>query len=625
MTVDSTRPADKPGLEIPHATIRFAGDSGDGMQLTGTQFTNTSAVFGNDVSTLPDFPAEIRAPAGTVYGVSGFQLHFSSEDIFTPGDELDTLVVMNPAALKVNIRDLKAGGILIANEDGFTGQNLKLAGYDANPLDDPALDKYKKITVPMTQATVRACEELGVVGRDAQRCKNFFALGMVCWLYNRPLEPIIEFIESKFGKDGSLRDANIRVLRAGFYIGETQELFQNNFRVKPAKLPPGTYREIRGNEALALGLIAASTLAKKQLFYASYPITPASDILHELAKYKEFGVRTFQAEDEIAAVCSAIGSSFGGGLGVTASAGPGIALKGEALGLAVMLELPLVAINVQRGGPSTGLPTKTEQADLLQALYGRNGECPMVVIAPRSPSDCFDMGLMAIRIATQYMTPVLLLSDGYIANSAEPWLVPDVADLEPIEITHPSEPNGPDGEFLPYARDEKLARPWAIPGAPGLMHRVGGLEKEDGSGNVSYDPENHQHMVDTRAEKVARVADILPAQPVFGDPGGDVLMVGWGGTYGAIREANARLVEEGYRVANIHIRYINPFPKNLGEILSRYKLVIVPELNSGQLRTVLRSTFLVDAVGLNKVQGRPFMVTEIMDFVKSEMSKKGLR
>ena len=606
-------------VDLPHATIRFAGDSGDGMQLTGVQFTNTSAIFGNDISTLPDFPAEIRAPIGTVYGVSGFQLQFSSSEIFTPGDELDTLVVMNPAALKMNLRDLRAGGIIVANEDGFTEQNLKLAGYTSNPLTDGSLARYKLHAVPMTSATVRACEELGLAGRDAARCKNFFALGIVSWLYSRNLEPIVQFIETKFAKNDLIREANKRVLHAGYYIGETQELFSNNFRVAKAKLAPGTYREIHGNTALAIGLITAADLAKKTLFYGSYPITPASDILHELAKHKAFGVKTFQAEDEIAAICSALGASYGGALGITASSGPGIALKGEAMGLAVMMELPLIIINVQRGGPSTGLPTKVEQADLLQAINGRNGECPMPVIAPQSASDCFFTAIEAIRIATKFMTPVIILSDGYIANSAEPWRVPDASKLEPIEIDHIDRPNGEDGEYLPYLRDEWLARPWALPGTPELMHRIGGLEKKDVAGTVSYDPENHQRMVDLRQAKVDRVADFVAPAEVMGDPDGDVLIIGWGGTYGALREATRQLNATGRRTAHLHLRHLNPFPRNLGEILEKFRdrQVVVAELNKGQLRSLIRARYLIDAKGLNKVQGRPFMVGEVVRFVET--------
>lgn len=616
----------KPITDVPHATIRFAGDSGDGMQLTGVQFTNSSAIFGNDVSTLPDFPAEIRAPAGTVYGVSGFQLQFSSSDIFTPGDEVDTLVAMNPAALKVNVGDLRPGGIIIANEDGFTAQNLKLAGYNENPLTDGSLNKYRVHPIPMTQATLRAVEELGLIGKDAARCKNFFALGVVCWLYGRPLTPILDFIEQKFAKNESIREANIKVLKAGFYLGETQELFDRSFRVPKAHLPPGVYREIHGNEAISLGLVAASELSNKALFYGSYPITPASDILHELAKHKAFGVRTFQAEDEIAAICASLGASFGGAIGVTASAGPGIALKSEAMGLAVMMELPLIVINVQRGGPSTGLPTKVEQTDLLQVMYGRNGECPIPVLAPRSAADCFDMAILATRIALRYMTPVVILSDGFIANSAEPWKIPNVGDLEPIEVTHPKEPNGEEGEFLPYLRDENLSRPWALPGTPKLMHRLGGLEKKDVTGAVNYEPANHQRMVDLRQAKVNKIAEFLPEQTIFneGEEAADVLLIGWGSTYGAIREANRVLAEMGHKVANIHIRHIHPFPRNLGEILERYrgKHIIVPELNKGQLLHLLRAEYLINAKGLNKVQGRPFTVTEIVEYVDKLLTEE---
>ncbi len=617
---------DIPVQDLRQVTIRFAGDSGDGMQLTGSQFTTTSEIFGNDVSTLPDFPAEIRAPAGTVYGVSGFQLQFSSSDVYTPGDEVDAMVVMNPAALKVNLNDLKKGGIIIANEDGFTDQNLKLAGYETNPLNDGTLSNYTVNPIPMTQMTVRACEEIGLTGKEAARCKNFFALGVVCWLYSRPLEPIIEFIESKFKNKEKIRDANKRVLRAGYYIGETQELFARHFRVKKARLQPGKYRDIRGNTAMALGLIAAGQLANKPIFYGSYPITPASDILHELASHKEFGVLTFQAEDEIAAICAAIGGAYGGALGVTASSGPGIALKGEAMGLAVMLELPLLVINVQRGGPSTGLPTKVEQSDLFQAIHGRNGECPLPVIAPRSASDCFQTAIEAARIAFRYMTPVMILSDGYIGNSAEPWLIPDVSTLEAIKVDHITEPNGEDGEFLPYMRDENLARPWALPGTPGLMHRIGGLEKQDVTGNVSYDPGNHQKMVNIRQEKVERVAEFIPDVKVFNNDDGDadVLLIGWGSTYGAIREAAKELRQRGQKVANIHLRHLHPFPKNLGGILEgfRDKMVIVAELNKGQLRQLIRAKYLVDARGLNKVQGRPFTVGGVVDGVEQIMKEE---
>lgn len=624
MSHDESASNGKPVETLPSVTIRFAGDSGDGMQLTGTQFTNTSAIFGNDISTLPDFPAEIRAPAGTVYGVSGFQLQFSSTDIYTPGDEVDAFVAMNPAALRTNLRDLKVGGILIANEDAYTEANLKMAGYTANPLTDGSLGKYRLHSLPMTTATTRACEEFGVVGRDAHRCKNFFALGVVCWLYCRPLEPIIRYIEKKFGDNEAIKNANIKVLKAGYHLGETQELFSSHYRVEKAKLPPGVYREIQGNEAIALGLITASQLSGKPIFYGSYPITPASDILHELARHKTFGVKTFQAEDEIAAIGSALGASFGGGIGVTASAGPGIALKGEAMGLGVMMELPLVVIDVQRGGPSTGLPTKVEQADLLQAMFGRASECPMPVIAAKSATDCFDMAIMAVRIATRYMTPVLLLTDGYIATSAEPWLIPDVDKLEPIIIEHADKPNGPNGEFFPYLRDENLARPWALPGTPGLMHRLGGLEKQDVTGNVNYEPENHQKMVDLRQAKVDKVAEFVPEAEVLDDPNGeaDVLIVGWGSTWGAIRESSRQLRKRGLRVAHVHLNYINPFPRNLGEIMNRYRdrHILVPEMNKGQLLLLLRGKFLVDAKGLNKVQGRPFSVGEIVRAVENQMN-----
>lgn len=614
--------------ELSSATIRFAGDSGDGMQITGTQFTNSSAIFGNDISTMPDFPAEIRAPAGTVYGVSGYQLQFSSSDIFTPGDMVDALVAMNPAALKVNLRDLKKGGMIIVNEDGFTEQNLKLAKCNTNALHDGSLAEYRLIPIPMTSATVRACEEFGLSSKDAARCKNFFALGVVCWLYSRPLEPIYKFIEEKFASKPQIRDANIKVLKAGYFLGETQELFSVNYRVTKARLQPGTYREIHGNQSLALGLIAASQLANKPIFYGSYPITPASDILHELARHKNFGVKTFQAEDEIAAICSALGASFGGALGITASSGPGIALKGEAMGLAVMMELPLIIINVQRGGPSTGLPTKVEQADLFQAIYGRNGECPMPVLAPRSAADCFETALMAVRIAIKFMTPVMILSDGFIANSAEPWKVPNVSELAPIDVTHLTEANGPDGTFLPYLRNEDLARPWALPGTPGLMHRLGGLEKADVTGAISYEPENHQKMVDLRQAKVDKVAHFVRPVQVFNEPEtgepADVLIIGWGSTYGAIREANLALNKMGHSVANIHLRALNPFPANLDDVIERYRdrHILVPELNKGQLLSILRNKYLVPAKGLNKVQGRPFTVGEIVAEVESLLKNK---
>lgn len=595
------------------ATLRFVGDSGDGMQLTGTQFTNASAIFGNDVSTLPDFPAEIRAPVGTVYGVSGYQIHISSSDIFTPGDEVDTLVAMNPAALKTNLGDVKKGGIIIVNEDSFNDQNLKLAGMKSNPLTDSTLDEYRVHRVKMTEATVKACEEFGVIGKDAQRCKNYYALGLVCWLYSRPLEPIINFINEKFKANPAIRDSNLKVLHAGYYYGETAEIFQTTYKVEPARLPAGLYREIQGNEATALGLIAASQLAGKPLFYGSYPITPASDILHELSRHKEFGVKTMQAEDEIAAVAATIGAAYGGALAATATAGPGMALKGEAIGLATMLELPLIIINVQRGGPSTGLPTKVEQADLNQAVLGRNGECPVVVMAPATPAECFNVTVDAARVAIRSMVPVIVLSDGFLANSAEPWRIPRVEDLEPIVVEHIEEPNGPDGQFLPYLRNEDLSRPWALPGTPGLAHRVGGLEKQENTGNVNYSPANHQAMTNLRQQKVDRVAEYMPEQTLYGEGDADLLIVGWGSTYGAIREANGVLRSRGHKVAHAHIRLLSPFPRNLGDILRRFKHVLCPELNMGQLRQLLRAKYLVDVKGLNKVQGRPFTAREIVE------------
>lgn len=607
---------------LERATVRLAGDSGDGMQLLGTQLTTTSALAGNDVATFPDYPAEIRAPRGTRAGVSGFQVQFASEDIFTPGDRLDALVAMNAAALVTNIDDLDRGGILIVNEDGFDKRDLKLAILDSNPLDDKKLeDKFRVIRVPMTDLTRRAVEDVGLSTKLADRCRNFFAMGLVYWLYGRDLSATLRFIEAKFGSKPDIARANELALRAGWNYGETTEAFVSSYKVDPAKLPPGKYRNVMGNHALAWGLIAAARVSGKELFYGSYPITPASDILHELSKYKQFGVRTVQAEDEIAAVCATIGAAFGGSMSVTTSSGPGIALKGEAMGLAMMLELPMIIINVQRGGPSTGLPTKTEQSDLFQAVYGRNGESPMPIIAARSPADCFDVAQEAWRIAVRFMTPVILLSDGYIANGAEPWLIPEVEDLPSIRVEHP----GPlaDGEqFMPYARDERLARPWALPGTEGLMHRLGGLEKQDITGNVSYDPDNHQHMIDTRARKVANVAEDIPPQEVTGPESGDLLVLSWGGTYGACVTATERCREEGLSVAHAHLRYLCPFPRNLRQLLSQYKHVLVPELNMGQLRTLLRSEFLCDCVGLNKYKGKPFAIVEIIQAIKELLAKE---
>ncbi len=601
-------------------TVRLAGDSGDGMQLLGTQLTNTSALAGNDVATFPDFPAEIRAPRGTRAGVSGFQVQFASEEIFTPGDQLDALVVMNPAAMVTNLSDLRKGGILIANEDGFNEKEFKLAKVESNPLEASVLEEtYRIFKVPMTKLTRDAVAEHGLSQKIADRCKNFFAMGLVYWLFGRSLEPTLRFIELKFGKKPEIAAANEAALRAGWAFGETTEAFGESYQVSAAELEPGTYRNIMGNQALAWGLIAASRLSDKELFYGTYPITPASDILHELTKYKNFGVRTFQAEDEIAAVCSTIGAAFGGTMAVTASSGPGIALKGEAMGLGMILELPMIVVNVQRGGPSTGLPTKTEQSDLLQSMFGRNGESPLPIIAPQSPGDCFNASIEAWRIATECMCPVILLSDGYIANGSEPWKIPDVSKLEKINITHP-ESQGGDEPFLPYSRDEKLARPWAIPGTEGLMHRVGGLEKEDGTGNVSYDPENHQLMTDRRAEKVAKIAERIPPQEVFGAEKGDVLVVSWGGTYGACHTAVARCQTAGLSVSHAHIRYLNPMPSNVGELLKSFDKVLVPELNMGQLRLLLRSEYLVDCIGINKVQGKPFTVTELVAAIEEHAS-----
>jgi 2-oxoglutarate ferredoxin oxidoreductase subunit alpha len=613
-----------PVEELESVTIRFAGDSGDGMQLAGTQFTNASAILGNDISTLPDFPAEIRAPAGTLAGVSGFQVHFSSHDIHTPGDTLNTLVVMNPAALKTNLKDLQSGGILIVNADAFGTGDLHKAGYKSNPLEDGSLKGYKVFKIPINKLNREAVAEMKLSPREADRCKNFFALGLVYWLYERPLEPTLRWIRDKFGKNPAVLEANTRTLKAGYNLGETTETLPVHYRVSKAVIKPGRYRKITGNEALAIGLVTATQLANIPLVYASYPITPASDILHHLAELKKYGVITMQAEDEIAAMGMAIGASFGGSLGVTATSGPGICLKAEAIGLAAMTELPCIIINVQRGGPSTGLPTKTEQADLLQAMFGRNGECPVAIVAPCSPGDCFDMIFEAIRLAIGHMTPVFLLSDGYLANGAEPWLIPNIADLPRIKVFHPPEPtgngNGAPITFLPYKRDDRLVRQWAIPGTKGLEHRIGGLEKEDVTGNVSYDPANHEHMVRTRAKKIANIANDIPELTVVGPEQADLLVIGWGGTHGAILSAVQRAQRNGRKVACAHLRYLNPMPRNTGEVLKRYKKVLVPELNCGQLSMLLRATFLVDAQGLNKIQGRPFLVSEIEQKIEQMLS-----
>ncbi len=603
-------------VSVPAATVRFAGDSGDGMQLAGTQLTNTSALAGNDVATFPDYPAEIRAPRGTLAGVSGFQIHFASTDIFTPGDDLDALVAMNPAALKTNVGDLDRGGILIVDKDSFTKKGLEQAGYTVSPLEDGSLDKYTLFEVPITSLTRNAVADLGMSQKSADRCRNFFAMGLVYWLYGRSLDQTLRYIESKFGAKPDVAEANRRALKAGRNYGEITDAFISSYKVDKASLEPGRYRNMTGNVAMAWGCVAAAKQSGTELFLGSYPITPASDILHELSKFKNFGVRTFQAEDEIAAVCSTIGAAFGGAMAITTSSGPGIALKGEALGLGMILELPMLIINIQRGGPSTGLPTKTEQSDLAQAMFGRNGESPLPVLAPQSPTDCFNVAQEAWEIAVKYMVPVMILSDGYIANGAEPWRIPDVSSLKKITVTHP-EANGE--EFQPYSRNEDLARPWAIPGTAGLEHRLGGLEKQDGSGNVSYDPENHQHMCELRARKVASIADFIPPQQVTGPESGDLLILSWGGTYGACLTATRLAQADGLSVSHAHLRYLNPFPRNLESLLRSFKKVLIPELNLGQLRMLIRSEFLIDAVGLNKLQGKPFSVSEVMARIREEL------
>ncbi|MBX7108299.1 MAG: 2-oxoacid:acceptor oxidoreductase subunit alpha [Chitinophagales bacterium] len=602
---------------LEEVVIKFAGDSGDGMQLTGGQFTNTAALFGNDLGTFPDFPAEIRAPIGTVAGVSGYQLNFGSKEIYTPGDKCDVLVAMNSAALKVNLFNLKKGGIIIANTSGFDLKNLKLSGYDKNPLDDGTLDGYNLIKVDVTRMTREATEDIQLGVKEKDRCKNMFVLGFLYWMFDRPMENTINFITKKFAKQDDVKEANLRALKAGYHYGDTTETFTTRYHVEKAKMEPGTYRNIMGNQALSLGLVAASQKSGLPLFLGAYPITPASDILHELAKFKNFGIRTYQAEDEIAAICSAIGASFGGSLGVTTTSGPGMALKLEAMGLAVMLEIPLVICDIQRGGPSTGLPTKTEQADLLHALYGRNGECPMPVLAARSPADCFDTVLEAARIAIQHMTPVILLSDGYIANGAEPWRFPSGNDLREIKTSF-AKPMENGEKFMPYARDEKLARPWAIPGTRGLEHRIGGLEKQNITGNISYEPENHEFMVKLREEKVELVADYIPLQSLDSGPEkGELLVLGWGGTYGSIKASVKELQDEGYKVAHAHLRYLKPFPKNLGELLHNYDKVLVPEINNGQLVKVIRDKFMIPAIPFNKIQGLPIMKAELVNSIKS--------
>lgn len=604
---------------LQDVVIKFAGDSGDGMQLTGNQFTNNTALLGIDLATFPDFPAEIRAPIGTLPGVSGYQLRFSSDRVYTPGDACDVLVAMNAAALKVNLTALKPGGRIIANIDGFDSKNLRLANYPegVNPLEDDSLTNYEVIKIDVTKMTREALKDITMGTKEKDRAKNMFVLGYLYWMYNRDMDNTISFLKEKFGKKPEILESNLKVLQAGYAYGETTETFTTRYSVQKAKMEPGTYRSIMGNQALAYGLIAAADKSGLPLFLGSYPITPASDILHELSRYKNFGVKTFQAEDEIAAIASSIGASYGGAIGVTTTSGPGVALKTEAMGLAVMLEIPLVVVNIQRGGPSTGLPTKTEQSDLLQAYYGRNGECPMPVIASSTPSDCFDVAYEATRIAIQHMTPVMLLSDGYIANGAEPWKFPQSADLKPIEVHFKTKLNDNEEKFLPYLRDEKLVRPWVIPGTAGMEHRIGGLEKQDVTGNISYDAENHQHMVKIRQSKVDRIADYIPKQELdSGADKGKVLVLGWGSTYGSIKSACSELQKEGHAVSHAHIRYLRPFPSNLGEIISRFEKVLVPEINNGQLVKIIRDQFMVDAKGYNKIKGTPITKGELVDTIR---------
>jgi len=609
---------------LESVVIRFAGDSGDGMQLTGSQFTTSAAIFGNDLATFPDFPSEIRAPIGTLAGVSGFQIHFGSVEINTPGDICDVLVAMNVAALKVNLKYLKKGGVIVANTDGFDARNMRLANVadGQNPLEDGSLEGYDVKKVDVNKITRAALDGSGLSIKDIDRSKNMFVLGLLYWMYNRSLDTTLAFLSSKFKSKPQIGEANSKALKAGWNYGETTEMFAQRYAVAPAKMDAGVYRNVMGNQAAAFGIVAASIKSGLPLFYGSYPITPATDILHDLAKYKNFGVKTFQAEDEIAGICSAIGAAFGGNLSVTGSSGPGVALKTEAIGLATMLELPLVIINVQRAGPSTGMPTKTEQSDLLQAIYGRNGDCPVVVLAAQSPSDCFDMAFEACRIALEHMVPVFLLTDGYIANGAEPWKFPKVADLREIIVKQSSQRNDDDPEFQPYSRDEKLARPWAIPGTKGLQHRIGGLEKQNITGNISHDPANHELMIQIRQQKVDKVADYIEDIKVDnGADSGDLLIVGWGGTFGALRSATHKLLAEGHNVAHLHIKYLNPLPKNLEKVLRSYKKVMVAELNNGQLVKILRDKFLIDAIPYNKVQGLPFMSSEIVNKVKELLSK----
>jgi 2-oxoglutarate/2-oxoacid ferredoxin oxidoreductase subunit alpha len=612
--------------QLDRVVIRIAGDSGDGMQLAGDRFTSETAAFGNDLSTLPNFPAEIRAPAGTLPGVSSFQVHFADHDILTPGDHPDVLVAMNPAALKANLSDLPAGSTIIVDSHDFTARALAKVGWEANPLEDGSLDSYTVHSVDLTQLTMDALADTGLSRKDASRSKNMFALGLLSWMYSRPTESTIAFLRRKFVGKPDIAEANVTAFNAGWNYGETTESFAIAYEVKPAALAAGTYRQISGNVALAYGLITAAQRAGLPLFLGAYPITPASDILHELSKHKRFGVRTFQAEDEIAGIGAALGAAFGGSLGVTTSSGPGIALKTESIGLAVSLELPLIVCDIQRGGPSTGLPTKTEQSDLLQAMFGRNGEAPVPIIAPQSPGDCFYAALEAVRIATTYRTPVFLLSDGYLANGSEPWQIPDLAELPELTVQFATEPNGPGGVFLPYLRDpETLARPWAVPGTPGLAHRIGGIEKADGTGEISYDPDNHDFMVRTRQAKIEGIAASIPRLEVDDPSGAEVLVLGWGSTYGPIGAAVRELRNAGFRVAQAHLRHLNPFTPNLGEVLARYDKVVVPEMNLGQLAMLLRAKFLVDVISVTQIRGMPFRASELADMLTGVLSPADAR
>lgn len=599
--------------EVESVIVRFAGDSGDGMQLTGTQFTNAAAVFGNDISTMPDYPAEIRAPVGTLAGVSGFQVNLSSHDVLTPGDSPQVLVAMNPAALKASLADVEPGGIIIVNTDAFTRTNLQKAGYETNPLEDESLASYRVYPVPLTSVNREALADVeGLSTKDKDRSQNFFALGLVFWMFDRQVDTTRDWLQKKFAKRPIVVEANSKALMAGYHLGETMEAFQQRFRIRPAALKAGTYRKVTGNEATAMGLVTAAHKMGKPLFYGTYPITPASDILHALAPLRHYDVRTFQAEDEIAAMGSVIGASFGGALAVTGTSGPGIALKSEAMNLGIMLELPMVIVNVQRGGPSTGLPTKVEQSDLFQMMYGRNGESPIAILSPKSPSDCFDIAYEACRLAMRSMSPVAILSDGFLANSSEPWLIPDADEIPAIEVTHPAPRTNGEGPFLPYKRNpETLARPWAIPGTQGLEHRLGGLAKAPDTGNVSYYPAHNEQMTAERAEKVARLADVIPEQEVYGTQKGELLVISWGGTYGAVRTAVAQARGKGKSVAHAHIRYLNPFPRNLADILKRYKRVMVAELNGGQLAFIIRGKFLLDVISYTKIQGQPFKIGEV--------------